>query len=112
MNLIKSEIESLIAKAGYLYKDRYDDECLNELYNYWCFFEENEKDILELANSTLDIVLYSKYYWSLRFMDRFKELCYFDAGLEQCQDKILEEMEHRIEEPNWEFVQTVVDNKV
>lgn len=112
MNLIVNEMDNLIVKTGYLYKEIYPDKQLNELYNYWCLLDENEKDILELTNSTLDIILYSKYYWSLRFMDRFTNLGNFDAGLEQQQYKILEDMEHRLGNPNWEFVQMIVDNKV
>lgn len=111
MNIIKSGINDLITKTEYLWEHRYSDKQINEFYNYWCFFDNNRKDILESTDITLEIVLYSKYYWCSRFVDRFTELYGEDVGLEQ-QYKILEEMDHEIHTIDWNLIQMIEENKI
>ena len=92
MRILKEEITKLLLEVNYQEKSEYEDKDLNDFYNYWCFFEEKEPDILKLKNIPIDIVLYSKYYWCTRYRNRYERLYGFDAGIEQQQYKIIEEL--------------------
>lgn len=74
------EVDEIIANTEYNYKDEYTDTSLNALFNYCCFFDEYETEIQKQLGGTLDMVLYSKYYWCKKyntyynnFMERMQE---------------------------------------
>lgn len=58
------------------------------------------------------MILYSKYYWFLRFVDRCREVYGFDAGLEQQKSMILDEIDQRVKNADWEFVDKLYYGKV
>ena len=98
MKIAKEELKKLISEANYQEKAEYEDRNLNDLYNCWCFFEEKEFELQKLKNIPIDSILYSKYYWCTRYKDRYERLYGFDAGVEQQQYKIIEELQLRLTE--------------
>lgn len=44
MEVIKDNVEELLSKIGYTYKEEFDDERTNALLCYWMFFHEKEKE--------------------------------------------------------------------
>ena len=107
MKIITNGIDKLMTAVGYQSKTECSDKRANLLFNYWCFFEENEQDIQRLANASLEIVLYSKYYWCTRYKQRFNALYGTNAGLDQQQFKIIEEISQRIANVNWALIQRI-----
>ena len=111
MEIIKNKVEDIIVKAGYACKEEYSDKQLNSLLNYWYFFDEKEREIQELLGVSLEIILYSKYYWCTQYKNRFNELYGKDVGIDQQQYKIIEEMMQRINDMDWSFIQMIEDGK-
>ena len=95
------EIKELFKRAGYEPKKKYDNEELEQFFHYWNFLEERESFVTEFMNEPLDVILYSKYYWYSKLKNKYVELYGFDAGMEQIQYKIIEEMEQRLDEVDW-----------
>lgn len=98
MKILKEEIKKLFSEVNYQEKSEYEDKDLNDLYNYWCFFEEKGLEIQKLKNIPIDSILYSKYYWCTKYKHIYERLYGFDAGLEQQQYKIIEELQLRLTE--------------
>ena len=111
MEIINSTIEEIIGKVGYVCKEKYSDKQLNIWFNYWYFWDEKEKEITERLGVSLEVVLYSKYYWCTQFKNRFNELYGTDVGIDQQQYKIIEEMDRRINDVNWGFIQMIEEGK-
>lgn len=112
MEIVKENIEKVLSEMGYVYKEKYPDSQLNLLYNYWHFLQEYEKELAVTKNKSLEIIIYSKYYWFSRLADRFFEVYGFDAGIEQQQFKIVEEMDQRIDNVDWNFVERLNTGEV
>lgn len=113
MKVIKENIETLFLKTNYEKKQIYKKTKLNNLFNYWNFFDEKEIDIQKITKETLETILYSKYFWCSRFKDQYIRECGQDVGLEQQQYKILEELEQRLDgNINWQLIQKIEENKV
>lgn len=112
MNIIKENIEELFTETQYIKRKEYDDKIINELFNRWIFFEEYEKDIQRITNELVDVILYSKYYWSSRFIARYEDLYGLDVSIEQQRYKIIEEIERRISgDIDWEFIESLENEK-
>lgn len=92
-------------EANYVYKEKYPDKQLNCFYNYWCFLNEHEQLIKVTKNISLETILYSKYYWYSCLVDRFHEVYGSDAGIDQQQFMIVEEIDQRLENVDWNFVE-------
>lgn len=106
MKILKENIEELLVKTKYIYRKQYKDIELNRLLNYWCFFEEKEMVIQELTNESLEVILYSKYYWCSRFKEKYIKLYGIDVGLDQQQYKIIEELDQRLNNGiDWTIIQ-------
>ena len=113
MNIIKENIEELFTETQYIKRKEYDDKIINELFNRWIFFEEYEKDIQRITNELVDVILYSKYYWSSRFIERYEDLYGLDVSIEQQRYKIIEELERRISgDIDWEFIESLENEKI
>lgn len=112
MKIIKDNIEKVLMETSYVYKEKYPDNQLNCLYNYWNFLENYEEELKVTKNTSLETILYSKYFWFSRLTDRFHEIYGFDAGIEQQQFMILEEMEQRLDTIDWNFVEILHYGKV
>lgn len=78
---------------------------------HWLFFDEKEKEVQELFDVSLETVLYTKYYWCTQFKNRFNDLYGKDAGIEQQQYKIIEEMTRRLKEVDWNLIQMIEERK-
>ena len=65
MEIIRNNIDELIDKIGYKYKNEYSNKKVNTLFNYWMFFDEKEEEIIKLLNLSLDVFLYSKWIRSI-----------------------------------------------
>lgn len=83
MILLKETMDRLFQQTSYTGQKKYDDTELNRLFNYWLFLEENAMLVQKLTGETLKTVLYSRYYWSSRFIENYMNLYGMDAGLEQ-----------------------------
>ena len=112
MEIIKNKVEDMMVKVGYSYREEYSDALLNSLLNYWCFFDEKEREIQELSGVSSEVILYSKYYWCTQYKNRFNELYGKDVGIEQQQYKIIEEMMQRMDGVDWGFVQMIEEEKI
>ena len=107
MEMIKENIEKALMALNYVFKEKYPDNPLNNFYNYWHFLNEGEEELIETQNASLETILYSKYYWFSRLTDRFHEIYGFDAGIDQQQSMIIEEMDQRLDHVDWDFVETL-----
>lgn len=85
-------MENLLQQTNYPMKNKYNDAESNRLLNYWLLLDERGSLIQDLTGESLETVLYSKYYWSSRLIDRYTSLYGSDSGLEQCRYKILDEI--------------------
>lgn len=95
MVIIKDNIESLMSEMQYEFvdKDEFPDPQSNRLYNYWCFLEEYRSQLTDIKKIPLEIVLYSKYYWFSRLVERCREVSdRRDGGMEDWQSRILYEI--------------------
>ena len=109
MILLKETMENLLQGISYPLKNKYADTELNNFLNYWLVLDENSDMIQKLTGEGLETILYSKYYWSSRYIDRYTELYGMDAGLEQMRHKILDEMDSYFE-INWDMIQKMQEN--
>lgn len=108
MKVLKENMEELLMKSNYIKRKEYEDEELNDYFNYWIFFEKNEGVVQSLTNELIDVILYSKYYWSSRYKDRYIELYGSDVSIEQQQYKIIEELDQRISgDVDWNLIQLI-----
>ena len=105
--ILKSEIEKLLSNINYIYNEKFPDKQLNTLYNYWNILNKYEKDFEEEKQISLETILYSKYYWFSRLADRFYEIYGFDAGIDQQKFMIVEEIDQRLENIDWDFVEII-----
>lgn len=114
MEIIRdNSIEEMMEEMNYAYEeDRYSDKQLNTFYNYYIFFRKYEDKIIGVKRIPLEIILYSKYYWFSRLVDRCHELYGSDAGIDQQQFQMLEEIDQRIEDVDWDFVEKLKYGKV
>ena len=113
MKVLKENMKELLAKAKYIKRKEYEDKDLNDFFNYWIFFEEKEEIIRYLANESIETILYSKYYWSSRYKERYIELFGSDVSVEQQQYKILEELDQRINgDVDWNIIKLIEENNV
>ena len=113
MKLLKENMEELLTKSQYTKRKEYEDKELNEYLNYWIFFEKNEEVIQSLTNELIDVILYSKYYWSSRYKERYIELYGSDVSVEQQQYKIIEELDQRISgEVDWNLIQLIEEGNI
>lgn len=112
MEIIKSNIEEMMKEMNYVYEEEYSDNWLNNIYNYCQFMDKYENKIIVEEKASLEIILYSKYYWFSRFVDRYREIYGVNGGIEQEQFKIVEEIDHRVEDVDWEFVEKLDNGKV
>lgn len=111
MKIIKNEVEEIIVKLRYVYKKEHTDKRLNILLNYWCLFDEKEREIQELIEVSLETILCSKYYWCTQYKNRYNELYGKDIGIDQQQYKIIEEMAQRIKSVDWGVIQMIDEGK-
>lgn len=111
MEIIKDNIEEILVEADYVHKEKFPDKQLNLLYNYWYFLNEQEEYLGALKNISLEICLYSKLYWFSCLADRFYEVYGFDAGIDQQQSKIIEEIDQRIDNVDWNLVEMLQHGK-
>lgn len=113
MKVLKENMKELLAKAKYIKRKEYEDKDLNDFFNYWIFLEEKEEIIQYLANESIETILYSKYYWSSRYKERYMELFGSDVSVEQQQYKILEELDQRINgDVDWNIIKLIEENNV
>lgn len=76
------------------------------------FFYEYEEELKAARSICLETILYSKYYWFSRLAERFYEVYGFDAGIEQQQSMILEEIDQRLDNVDWNYVETLAHEKI
>ena len=111
MEIIKNKVEDIMVKVAYEDKEEYSDTQLNSLLNHWCLFDEKEREIQELFGVSLELILYSKYYWCTQYKNRFNELYGKDVGVDQQQYKMIEEMMRRINDVDWGLIQMIEEGR-
>ena len=106
MKILKENMDQLLLETQYEKRREFLDEKLNDFLNYWSFLEEKEAMLRNVTKESIEVILYSKYYWCSRFKERYIELYGLDVGIEQQQYKIIEEIEQRTSEDiAWSFIQ-------
>lgn len=105
-------MENLLQQTNYPMENKYDDAESNRLLNYWLLLDERGNLIQDLTGESLETILYSKYYWSSRLIDRSTSLYGSDAGLEQSRYKILDEMDREFHGAiDWEVIERLEKDK-
>ncbi len=115
MEIIKGNIETLMVEMQYEFvnKDEFSDPQSNRLYNNWRFLEEYRSQLTDVKKIPLEIVLYSKYYWFSRLVERCREVSgRRDGGMEDWQDRILYEIDYSVKDPDWNFVEKLYYNMI
>lgn len=110
MGIVKESVEKLWESISYTYKEQYSNTFLNKLHTYWCFFEEKEDEIQKISGMSLETILYSKYYWCTRFAKEFLRLYGYDAGVQQQQYQIIEEIAQRMNTVNWKILEMIEES--
>ena len=89
---IVTDIRPLMEKMEYtcIFYDK--DEQLNFMFN--CYHLLGNTALT--SHETLETILYSKYYWYNKYKNRYQKLHGEDAGVEQQQFMLLEEIEDKI----------------
>ncbi len=111
MEIIKDKIKEIMIRVGYVYKENYSDKQINYSLNCWYLFDKKEKELQELMGITLECILYSKYYWCTQYKKRYEEIFEKDAGIDQQQYKIIEEITQRIKNVDWNIIQEIEEGK-
>lgn len=112
MEIIRDDLNEIAVKTGYKFVQKYSDEQLNIFFNYWNVFTEKEEELNKSEGISLEIILYSKYYWCTQFRNRFGMIYGKDAGVEQQQYKIIEEIDQRVTNTDWHLVQMIDEGNV
>ncbi|MBQ8133884.1 MAG: hypothetical protein IJ192_05720 [Clostridia bacterium] len=113
MNILIDNLDNICSQLDYHFKNEYPNSELNKAFNYWVVLENFETEIQSLANETIDTILYSKYYWSCRFVEMYELMVGFDAGMEQQRDNIVEEISERLMDTvDWELLQAISENNL
>ncbi len=102
-------MDELSAKIGYCAKREYENQILNSIYNYCLLFFCKETEVIILTREPLEVILYSKYYWFTQYMKKHNEINGYDAGIEQQKLKLIEELEQRLENVDWDLLQKIDD---
>lgn len=105
MKLIITEINELKNSIQFMPINEFKDSVTNEYYNNWVFLAENLIIILNNTDYTEQDVLYSKYYWCTRFLNRYHMIYGNDAGFDQQQFQIYEEIEMNLGSVDWNIIQ-------
>ena len=112
MKLILDGMDGLIASVGYCAERKYENEVLNTIYHYCLLFYTKEDEVIALSGKSLEVVLYSKYYWLTRYVKKYNEVNGYDAGMEQQQFKLIEELQQRLGDVDWDLLQRIDDDMV
>lgn len=112
MELIKTDIEKLMKKESYVNTNQYADKELNYSFNCFCFLENLSPMFHKMLNGDLETIFYSKYYWFTKYKNRYIKLYGKDAGIEQQQLKIIEEIEQEFGDIQWDLVERIENGQV
>ncbi len=108
MQILKEEISKIFINIEKKYEDLYEDKTLNEYANNYKVLAENRKNIMLILDKDLETVLYSEYYWYTKFKNYYKKVYGEDAGVEQGQFKLIEEIEGQLEQGvDWGIIQSI-----
>ena len=110
MRIIKDNIEDLMNKTGHMYTPEFSDELLRSALNNWSLFDQKEEELLKLPDISLEDILYSKYYWFTMFMNRYHEVYEQNAGIDQQQFKLLEELSNRLESVDYKLLKDIEED--
>lgn len=107
MRIIRDNIKDLMNKTGHKYSREYEDELLHSSGEYYALFDQKENELLKITDFSLEDILYSKYYWFTVFTKRFHEIYGADAGVDQQQFKILEEISNRLDTVDYRLIENI-----
>ena len=89
-----------------------DDDELNILLSLEYLMRINEEDVMRILQVSLKELLYSKYYWFTQLVNRHHEVYGPDAGFDQQQDQILDEIDQRIPGVmDWELIENIYNGR-
>lgn len=109
MILLLNNMDELLTKSGYCIKRYYNNQFLNCLHNYCSMFFCKETNIIALTGAPLEVILYSKYFWLTQYMKKYNEIYGYDAGIEQQKFELIEELENRLGNVDWDLLQKIDD---
>ena len=110
MNLLISNLKALMSETGYSIKNRYSNPDLNHLFSCFDFIETHEVEISRISKMDSESLSYSKYYWYTKFKNKYEEIHGFDAGIEQQQFKLLEELQQKFDNIHWDLIEKIDNN--
>lgn len=109
MNLIVKEIDNIYKELNVIIENLFlsDDE-INFIINNYQLLINKEQEIVQLLNTNLESILYSKYFWISLYLKRYNEKFGYDAGIEQQQFKLINEIDERSNEGvNWKLIEDI-----
>ena len=112
MNLLISNLKDLMTVTGYTIKSRYPNPELNYLFSCFDFIKTYESQISKMLEIKPENLSYSKYYWYVKFKNKYEAIYGFDAGIEQQQFKLLEEFDQRFDNIHWDLLGKTDNNKL
>jgi|GEM_PF-1684647 len=98
MDMIIKNMDEIFKILGVCYELLYENEELNQAFNNYKLLDEKEDEILKtIANINQESILYDKYYWYTKFMKYHKYNYGEDAGIEQKQFRLIEQMSQQLQ---------------
>ena len=86
------------------------DETLKKALVYYDFLSNSIENLA--SKKDISKIMYSRYYWYIRYKQRYFEVFGYDAGIEQEGFKLLEELENELEDGvDWSIIQRVNTNE-
>lgn len=82
------------------------DKKLKKYLMYYDFLSNNIENIISKVDKRS--IIYSKYYWYIKYKQRYFEVIGYDAGIEQEGFKLLQEIENELEDGvDWSIIQEI-----
>lgn len=110
----KEDLKRMIAEENPTFQTTVDTDYLNDehfgsLLQYYLFLTEYPNSIYShLDGLNEEDLLYNRYYWFIKFKQKYNSQKGYDAGLEQEAFKLIEEIEQQLEAGvNWSIIEQI-----
>lgn len=108
MNISNEKLNQIMEELNYSFCHYYEDDEVNNYFNYYTLLELNENYIIQNSDIDLDNLLYEEYFWYSKFKTAYKRKFENDEGIEQQQFKMLEVMDQRLSEGiDWDKIKAI-----
>ena len=115
MNILTAKvIDNLINIMNFKYDnaEKFSDSDLSNYIKYIHILDLEKSNILEMNDAfCMEDLQYSRYYWFLRFKNRYFDLYGHDEGLEQQAFKLLEDIVIYLNNGiDWSIIESIANN--